>query len=142
MTAVSEPTGKHDLLSSLTEIVSSYLRQNTLPPNEAPEFIGAVHQALLKAQGAASQPAQPEPVLRPAVPVEQSVTPEYIVCLEDGVRASTLRRHLTTRHGLTAAEYRAKWGLPRDYPMVAPNYAKHRSSLAKRIGLGTKPRGR
>jgi predicted transcriptional regulator len=133
MTTESQASSKQDLLSSLTEIVSSYLRQNTLPLEKVPGFIGAVHEALLRTQGATSE-SGPKP--QPALPVEQSVMPEYITCLEDGVRVSMLRRHLTTRHGLTPAEYRAKWGLRPDYPMVAPDYAARRRAIAKAIGLG------
>ena len=85
--------------------------------------------------------AEPEPV-KPAVPVRRSITPDYLVCLEDGKRLKMLKRHLKTAYNMSPEEYRERWGLPSDYPMVAPNYAKHRSNLAKKIGLGTRSRGR
>ena len=87
-----------------------------------------------------SQPAPDRP--RPAVPIKKSVTADHIICLEDGKKLKMLKRHLKTAYNMTPEEYRERWGLPRDYPMVAPNYAKHRSSLAKKIGLGTRPRRR
>jgi predicted transcriptional regulator len=105
--------------------------------DDLPRLIHDVHRALSSATdgGKGERPA-------PAVPIKKSVTPEYIVCLEDGKKLKMLKRHLKTAYDMTPDEYRQRWGLPHDYPMVAPNYAKHRSSLAKKIGLGTKGRRR
>ncbi|WP_280954444.1 MucR family transcriptional regulator [Alsobacter soli] len=117
----------------VADIVSAYLSYNKLTPAELAPLIQSVHTALT---GAGSEPdIQPEP-LAPAVPVRKSVTPNAIICLEDGQAFKSMRRHLMTKYGMTPAEYRAKWGLPKDYPMVAPNYAAHRSKLAKARGLG------
>ncbi len=102
---------------------------------ELPSVVAAVHQAL-----ATLGPEEPAPKPEPTVPIKQSVKPEYIVCLEDGKKQKMLKRHLRTAHELTPDDYRKRWGLPPDYPMVAPNYAKTRSELAKKIGLGRKPR--
>src|SRR5262245_8849342 len=99
-----------------------------------PGLINQVHAALMRVSGGHTD-AQPEP-LKPAVAVKKSITPDYIICLEDGKKFKSLKRHLRTRYAMTPDEYRSKWGLPHDYPMVAPNYAKERSTLAKRMGLG------
>lgn len=130
-------TNDSDLLIELTsDVVCAYVSNNPVPAAELPGLIVQVHDALR--QGAvAPQAAPPEPQ-KPAVPVRKSVTPDHIVCLEDGKPFKSLKRHLTSHHGLTPDEYRAKWGLPADYPMVAPNYAAARSALAKSMGLGRK----
>ena len=125
-----------ELLELTTEIVSAHVSNNTLPVNELPQLIQDVYRTLSSVGGTTSAGERPQP----AVPVKKSVTPEYIVCLEDGKKLKMLKRHLKTAYDMTPDEYRERWGLARDYPMVAPNYAKHRSSLAKKIGLGTKSR--
>jgi predicted transcriptional regulator len=115
------------------EIVSAFVSNNAIPPAELPTLIADVHSALAKV--AKGQTEKPVEALVPPVSVKRSITPDYLISLEDGRRYSTLKRHLTTR-GLTPQAYREKWGLSPEYPMVAPNYAKHRSELAKALGLG------
>ncbi|MEI7607183.1 MAG: MucR family transcriptional regulator [Rhodospirillaceae bacterium] len=117
------------------EIVSAYVSKNTIPALEIPALINSVYQSLTTLGSSPAAVVAPEE-LRPAVSVKKSVTPDYIVCLEDGKKLKMLKRHLNTAYGLTPDEYRAKWGLPSDYPMVAPNYAKSRSEMAVKIGLG------
>ncbi|TIW05426.1 MAG: MucR family transcriptional regulator [Mesorhizobium sp.] len=126
-----------DALIELTaDVVSAYVSNNPLPVGELPALIGQVHAALKGTMG--GPVAKPED-LKPAVPIRKSVTPDYIISLEDGKKFKSLKRHLATHYGLTPEEYRAKWGLSADYPMVAPNYAAARSALAKTMGLGRKP---
>jgi predicted transcriptional regulator len=122
------------------DIVSAYLSNNTVAPNEIPGLINQVHSALVRVSAGQSDGAL-EP-LKPAVPVKKSVTPEYIVCLEDGKKFKSLKRHLRTQYAMTPEQYRDKWGLAPDYPMVAPNYAAARSQLAKDMGLGQQRRRR
>lgn len=130
---------RHDhLLELLTDIVSAYVKGNRIPAAELPRLIESVHATLLSLPDAGT-PVRGERA--PAVAIEDSVTGDYIVCLEDGKRLTMLKRYLRTHYELTPESYRAKWGLPADYPMVAPNYAAKRSALAKEIGLG-KNRGR
>ena len=131
-----ESQGHNELLELTTEIVSAHVSNNTLPVNELPQLIQDVYRTLSAVGGTVAPSEKPQP----AVPVKKSVTPDYIICLEDGKKLKMLKRHLKTAYNLTPDDYRERWGLPRDYPMVAPNYAKHRSSLAKKIGLGTKSR--
>lgn len=126
--------GSSDLLRMTTEVVAAYLGNNSVPASQISEVISTVHGALMNLSSGAGEP-EPEP-LRPAVPIKKSVTPEYIVCLEDGKQLKMLKRHLRTTYDMTPEEYRAKWGLPASYPMVAPNYARQRSEFAKKIGLG------
>jgi predicted transcriptional regulator len=123
---------------SAAEIVAAYLRNNVLSAEQVPALIRTVYASLSEIEKGA------EPVVEqmPAVPIRQSVRPDYVVCLECGARGKMLRRHLSTEHGLTAAEYRAKWKLPLDYSLTAPNYAKHRSALAKAAGLGQRAKDR
>ena len=123
-----------ELLEHTTRIVAAHVANNPIAAAELPSVIATVHQALA-ALGPEEAAAKP----KPAVPIKQSVKPEYIVCLDDGKKLKMLKRHLKTAYNMTPAEYRERWGLPRDYPMVAPNYAKKRSELAKKIGLGRKP---
>ena len=124
-------------LSELTaEIVSAYVSNNTVRAEDLPTLISDVHSALQQAPNRKAEPAT-EPQ-QPAVSIRKSVTPDYIISLEDGQKFKSLKRHLMTAYGMTPAEYRAKWGLRSDYPMVAPNYAKSRSELARSIGLGRK----
>jgi predicted transcriptional regulator len=122
-------------LTSLTaDIVAAYVAHNVISGEKLPDFIGSVYAALSKASVQGIEP--PKVDLTPAVPVKKSVTHDYIICLEDGKRFKSLKRHLKTHYDLSPEEYRDKWGLPRDYPMVAPAYAAARSSLAKSMGLG------
>ncbi|HEX4533909.1 MAG TPA: MucR family transcriptional regulator [Rhizomicrobium sp.] len=123
-----------DLLRLASEIVSAYVSNNTVPVSELPAMIKSVHSTLGGLSG--SGHGEPSTTQKPAVPVKRSVTPEYIVCLEDGKKLKMLKRYLRSNYNLTPEEYRAKWGLPADYPMVAPNYAAQRSEFAKKIGLG------
>jgi len=121
-------------------IVSAYVSHNSVPSAEIPSLIGQVHSALQRVSGGQmSTPAEP---LKPAVPIKRSVTPDYIVCLEDGQKFKSLKRHLRTRYNMTPDQYREKWNLPPDYSMVAPNYAAARSQLAKQMGLGQQRRRR
>ena len=121
-------------------IVTAYVSNNTVPSTDIPNLISQVHAALKRVSGGqAAAPAEP---LKPAVPIKRSVTPEYIVCLEDGLKFKSLKRHLRTRYNLTPDQYREKYSLPADYPMVAPNYAAARSKLAKDMGLGQQRRRR
>lgn len=122
------------------DIVAAYLSNNTVQANEIPGLINQVHGALMRVSGRSGEAAA-EP-LKPAVPVKRSVTPEYIICLEDGKKFKSLKRHLRTRYNMTPEQYREKWSLPPDYPMVAPNYAATRSRLAKQMGLGHQRRAR
>jgi len=129
---------KNELVELTAEIVSAYVSNNTVVASELPTVIQNVFQALSRASTASTQPAREE--LKPAVPIKKSVTPEYIICLEDGKKFKSLKRHLRTHYDLSPEDYREKWGLPHDYPMVAPNYAAARSDLAKRMGLGQRRR--
>ncbi|MEO6012223.1 MAG: MucR family transcriptional regulator [Devosia sp.] len=126
----------NDLIDLSTEIVSAYVSHNALSVSDLPKLIADVHMALrgLRAPGAAA----PAEELKPAVPVKKSVAADYIICLEDGKKFKSLKRHLRTHYDLSPDEYREKWGLPADYPMVAPNYSATRSRLAKDNGLGRK----
>lgn len=129
---------KNELVELAAEIVSAYVSNNTVVASDLPGVIGSVFDALNRASSASAQPVREE--LKPAVPVKKSVTPEFIICLEDGKKFKSLKRHLRTHYDLSPEEYREKWGLPHDYPMVAPNYAAARSDLAKRMGLGQRRR--
>ncbi len=135
--AETNPHG--ELLGLTAQIVSAHVSHNPVPATELPGLIQEVFRTL---SGVGSRPA-PEPERpQPAVPVKKSITPGYLICLEDGKKLKMLKRHLKTSYNLSPEQYRERWGLPADYPMVAPDYAKHRSSLAKKIGLGTTPRAR
>ncbi len=125
-----------ELLELTTEIVAAHVSNNTLAVNDLPQLIQDVYATLANVGDVAGSSEKPQP----AVSVKKSVTPDYIVCLEDGKKLKMLKRHLKTAYNMTPEEYRERWNLPRDYPMVAPNYAKHRSELAKEIGLGKKAR--
>jgi predicted transcriptional regulator len=133
---MSEQINHADLLALTTEIVSSHVANNSVSQNEVSALIEQVYRTLsgLGSGGVSVSGDRPQP----AVPVKKSVTPDYIICLEDGKKLKMLKRHLKTAYDMTPEEYRERWGLPSDYPMVAPNYAKQRSRLAKDIGLGTK----
>jgi predicted transcriptional regulator len=123
-----------DFLELATQVVAAYVANNPLPRSDLPALIQAVHSAV-ESLGKGSEVAQPQIETKPAVSIRKSITPDYLVCLEDGKRFKSLRRHLRL-HGLTPVQYREKWSLPSDYPMVAPNYSTERSALAKKIGLG------
>jgi predicted transcriptional regulator len=129
----AENTQDH-ILSLTADIVSAYVSKNPLPTRLLPDFIAQIHQSLSVLAGIAEEPAAP---LVPAIPIKKSVTPDYIISLEDGRKFKSMKRYLGLR-GMTPAEYRKKWGLPADYPMVAPSYAAARSALAKSMGLGRK----
>ena len=122
------------------EIVSAYVSNNTVASADIPALINQVHSALLRVSNG-EVPASAEP-LKPAIPVKRSINPDYIVCLEDGKKFKSLKRHLRTQYNMTPEQYREKWALPHDYPMVAPNYAAARSHLAKQMGLGQQRRRR
>jgi predicted transcriptional regulator len=125
-----------DFVHLAAEIVSAFVTNNSVPTSEIPALIGSVHTALKAVANGATQAAPEE--LKPAVPIKKSITPDFLISLEDGRRYKSLKRHLRTSYDMTPEQYRAKWGLPSDYPMVAPNYAKARSQLAKTMGLGQK----
>ena len=130
-------TDKTEMLRMAVDIVAAYVSNNSVAANQVPEVISTVFGSLTALDGAASeQPAEPA---KPAVSIRRSVTPDYIVCLEDGKKLKMLKRHLRAAYNMTPDEYRSKWGLAADYPMVAPNYAAQRSEFAKKIGLGRKP---
>ncbi len=136
---MNEPAAKNFIDLTAT-IVSAYVSNNPTPASDIPALIGQVHAALLRVStGRAELPLEPA---KPAVPVKKSMTADYLICLEDGKRFKSLKRHLRTQYGMTPEQYRDKWGLPPDYPMVAPNYAVARSQLAKKMGLGQQRRRR
>ncbi len=125
---------KPEIIEMTSEIVSSYVEKNTIGASELPALIQSVYRAL---SGVTTTVEVVEaPVKEPAVPLRRSITPDFLVCLEDGRKFKSLKRHLRTRYNLSPEDYRAKWGLPKDYPMVAPNYSAQRSALAKTLGLG------
>lgn len=137
---MTEETELTETLITLTaDIVAAHVANNNVAVGDLPQLIQNVHGALLNL---GQKAAEPEVKLEPAVSIRASVKPDFIVCLEDGKKLKMLKRHLATHYQLTPEQYRTKWGLPSDYPMVAPNYAEQRRSLAKKIGLGTKPRGK
>ena len=123
------------LITLTADIVSAHVSNNSVAVNDLPVLIANVHGAL---SGLGAQKEEQAPKLEPKVSIRSSIKPDYIVCLEDGKKQKMLKRHLMTNHGVTPDEYRTKWGLNADYPMVAPNYAEQRRTLAKKIGLGTK----
>jgi len=124
------------LITLTSDIVAAHVSNNSVDVSEVPSLISNIYAALA---GLGEAPAAAEAPPTPAVSIRSSVKPDYIVCLEDGKKLKMLKRHLTTRYNMTPEEYRARWGLPADYPMVAPNYAEKRRELAKKIGLGRKP---
>lgn len=126
---------KPTLIELASQIVAAYVGRNAVEQTDLPKLINTVHQALESAaNGGPARDEQPE--IKPAVNVKKSVTPDYLICLEDGKKFKSLKRHLRTKYNMSPEEYRGKWGLAKDYPMVAPNYAKARSDLAKQMGLG------
>ena len=135
---MSDDAGTADVLGLTAQIVSAHLSKNNVAPDALPALIQEVYRTLANVGREPAQADKPQP----AVPVKKSIFPDHIICLEDGKKLKMLKRHLKTSFNMTPDQYRERWGLPADYPMVAPNYASHRSSLAKKIGLGTKPRAR
>lgn len=134
---MSDDLPPNELLSLTSQIVSAHVGNNTVSNQDLPQLIEHVYRTLATiGTQAAPQPERPQP----AVPIKKSVTPDFIICLEDGKQLKMLKRHLKTAYNMTPEEYRERWALPADYPMVAPNYAKQRSKLAKEIGLGTRAR--
>ncbi|OAN54609.1 MucR family transcriptional regulator [Paramagnetospirillum marisnigri] len=133
-----ERSNTSDLLALTTEIVAAHVANNSVAISDLPHLIQEVYRTLSSVGNVPVVPERPQP----AVALKKSVTPDYIICLEDGKKLKMLKRHLKTAYNMSPEEYRDRWGLPADYPMVAPNYAQHRSTLAKKIGLGTKPRKR
>jgi predicted transcriptional regulator len=134
-----EKSSASALLRMTADVVSAYLGHNALSASQIPEVIKAIYGSLQALEGSGSEGHAD--ALRPAVAIKKSIMPDYVVCLEDGRKLKMLKRHLRTTYGLTPDEYRAKWGLPADYPMVAPNYAAQRSAFAKKFGLGRKSSG-
>jgi len=134
MAEATPKMSEDELLRMTADVVAAYVSNNTLPTTQLGEIITAVYGSLKSLEGQVTQP-QSEP-LKPAVPIRKSVTPEYLICLEDGKKLKMLKRHLRSTYNMTPDDYRAKWGLQPDYPMVAPNYAERRSEFAKKIGLG------
>jgi len=132
-------TGPLNLVELTADVVAAYVSKNSVVASDIPGLIGNVHQALATAAMKGAVPAREEQ--RPAIAVKKSITDDHIICLEDGKKFKSLKRHLSTRYKMSPDEYRTKWGLPHDYPMVAPNYAAARSMLAKKIGLG-RPTGK
>ncbi|MDE0539439.1 MAG: MucR family transcriptional regulator [Rhodospirillales bacterium] len=132
----SRDVDRGEILRMAVEVVSSYVGRNQIAGDQIPELINTVYRSM--AGLANPDGREDQEVSKPAVAVRRSITPDYIICLEDGKRLKMLKRHLRTTYGMTPEEYRAKWKLPHDYPMVAPNYAKQRSEFAKNIGLGRK----
>jgi len=132
------PSSHGDVLRMVTDVIASYLKKNPVAASDLPNVIQTVYGAFTTPQSGPVEIVAERP--EPAVPLKRSVTPDYIICLEDGKQLKMLKRHLATSYNLTPDEYRARWGLPPDYPMVAPNYATQRSALAKQIGLGSRSR--
>jgi len=137
---MADNTSEPSFIELTANIVSAYVSHNAVPTADIPALIGQIHSALKRVSGGqAAAPAEPP---KPAVPIKRSVHPDYIVCLEDGLKFKSLKRHLRTRYNMTPDQYREKWSLPSDYSMVAPNYAAARSQLAKQMGLGQQRRRR
>jgi predicted transcriptional regulator len=137
---MSDTLATSNYIELAADIVSAYVSNNSVPSADLPSLISEVHSALMRVGGGTIEVPTEAP--KPAVPVKKSVTPDYIICLEDGKKFKSLKRHLRTQYNMTPEQYREKWGLPVDYPMVAPNYAKARSELAKEMGLGQQRRKR
>jgi predicted transcriptional regulator len=135
---MTDATNSDNFVELAADVVAAYVSNNTVTMTELPSLIAQVHKALLAtATGSVEKPVE---ALTPAVSIKKSIHPDYIVCLEDGKKFKSLKRHLRTQYDLSPDDYRAKWGLPPDYPMVAPNYAQARSDLAKSMGLGQQRR--
>lgn len=137
VSAMTEEKNTQKLLAMTARLVAAYVGNNSVPAAQLPEIIRGIYASLSGTQSPA-EPAEAE-APKPAVPIRKSITPDYIICLEDGKKLKMLKRHLRTTYNMSPEEYRAKWNLAPDYPMVAPNYAARRSEFAKQIGLGRKP---
>lgn len=137
---MTEPSPISPHVELATDIVSAYVSNNAVAIQDLPLLIQEVHNALLRISGRADDVGSEAP--KPAIAVKKSITPDYIVCLEDGKKFKSLKRHLRSQYNMSPEDYREKWGLPADYPMVAPNYANARSALAKQMGLGQQRRKR
>ena len=137
---MSEMSETENYIELAADIVSAYVSNNSVPASDLPSLIQEVHAALAQVMSGSTVPEAEAP--KPAVPAKKSVTNEFIVCLEDGRKFKSLKRHLRTQYNMSPDEYREKWGLAADYPMVAPNYAKARSNLAKQMGLGQQRQGK
>ena len=135
---MSDGSNGSDFIELAADIVSAYVSNNSVAASDLPNLIGEIHGALLRVSSGVQEVPVEAP--KPAVPVKRSVTPDYIICLEDGKKFKSLKRHLRTQYNMSPEEYREKWALPADYPMVAPNYAQARSNLAKQMGLGQQRR--
>jgi len=135
----NEKPQKDDVMKMAVDIVSAYVSNNPLPSTQITEIIRSVFGTLDSLGAGAADMREEAP--KPAVPIKKSVTADYLICLEDGKKLKMLKRHLRTNYGMTPDEYKSKWGLPADYPIVAPNYASQRSAFAKKIGLGRKTKG-
>lgn len=136
---LNEDLSSSEMLGLTSQIVAAHVSHNEVGVGELPDLIEQVYKTLTQF---GTPPDYDNDGLIPAVPIKRSITPDYLVCLEDGKKLKMLKRHLKTAYNMTPEEYRERWDLPQDYPMVAPNYARQRSRLAKQIGLGTKPRQR
>lgn len=136
---MNEAKNQHEMVQATVEIVSAHVSNNSMAVADIPGLIEDVYQSLMRL-GDVKEPEELRP--EPVVPIKKSITPDYLICLEDGKKLKMLKRHLKTAYDMSPEEYRDRWGLPADYPMVAPNYAKQRSELAKSIGLGTQGRAR
>ena len=136
---MTNSTESLDVMAMVSEIVAAYVSNHEVEQEKLPSFIQQIHQSLNRLNS--KQPCLFSSRSEPAVPVEDSIHPDYIVCLEDGLQLKMLKRHLKTSYNMTPDQYRERWSLPSNYPMVAPNYAKRRSSIAKGIGLGTRRKG-
>jgi predicted transcriptional regulator len=133
-------TNSPNYVELAADIVSAYVSNNSVATSDLPSLIGEIHSALVRiSSGVVETPSES---LKPAVPVKKSITPDYIICLDDGKKFKSLKRHLRTQYNMTPEEYRERWNLPAEYPMVAPNYAQARSQLAKKMGLGQQRRKR
>ena len=137
---MTDTTGNSNFIALTAEIVSAFVSNNSVAAGDIPALINQVHSALVRVSSGNKE--QPSGTLKPVVLVKKSITPDYLVCLEDGKKFKSLKRHLRTQYDMTPEQYREKWGLPPDYPMVAPNYAAARSQLAKQMGLGQQRRRR
>lgn len=137
---MSEATSSSNFVELTADIVSAYVSNNSIGAAEVAGLIGEVYNALTRIEtGVVEAPVEAQ---KPAIPIKKSITPDYIICLEDGKKFKSLKRHLRAQYNMSPEQYREKWGLPADYPMVAPNYAAARSNLAKQMGLGQRRRKR
>jgi predicted transcriptional regulator len=137
---MADNTNSPNYVELAADIVSAYVSNNSVATSDLPSLIGEIHSALVRiSNGVVETPSES---LKPAVPIKKSITPDYIICLDDGKKFKSLKRHLRTQYNMTPEEYRERWNLPAEYPMVAPNYAQARSQLAKKMGLGQQRRKR